>query len=425
VALLAAAVLVAVLPWDPWWEMVALLALVAALAGTDVVLAPGPGSIPIERELPPTIGLGAPAQVRWTVANPTKRSLSLSVADQLAPSLRPSARRAHLRIPPGRAVTATVSIRPSRRGRFVPREMVVRVAGPLGLMSRQGARVLPGEVRVYPSFGSRREAELRLERHRILEVGLRSARGRGGGTEFEQLREHTPDDDSRHIDWGATARAQKLIVRTYRAERNQSVVVLLDGGRTMAGRVADVPRLEHAMDATMMLTAVAGRLGDRVGLLAFDRTVTRVVAPSAGASQLNRVTEALYELEAQLVESDYAEAFTQTVVRFRRRALLCLLTELDEALAETLLPALPLIARTHVLLVGAVRDPALESWADAMPDDGPAAYRKAAAIAARRRRHELVVRLRAAGALVVDALPGRLAPELTDAYLNVKAAGRL
>ena len=155
----------------------------------------------------------------------------------------------------------------------------MRVSGPFGLGARQRARRLPGELRVYPPFRSRQEAELRIDKARILEVGLRSAKGRGGGTEFDQLREYTVDDEFRRIDWAATARSAKPIVRTYRAERNQTVLILLDNGRVMAGRVGDVPRVEHAMDAVMMLTTVATRLGDRCGLVAFDRRVRAVVPP--------------------------------------------------------------------------------------------------------------------------------------------------
>ncbi|OWY58919.1 hypothetical protein B7486_77365, partial [cyanobacterium TDX16] len=174
---------------------------------------------------------------------------------------------------------ASTPLRPARRGRFTPRALVVRVDGPLGLGARQRTRKTPGELRVYPPFRSKDEAELRIDKARILEIGLRSAQGRGGGTEFDQLREYTVDDEFRRIDWSSTARLGKPIVRTYRAERNQNVVLLLDSGRVMAGRVGGVPRLEHAMDAVMMLTAVATRLGDRSGLLAFDTEVRDVVAP--------------------------------------------------------------------------------------------------------------------------------------------------
>ena len=116
-------------------------------------------------------------------------------------------------------------------------ELVVRVSGPLGLVSRQGARRRPWVLRVHPPFRSKEEAELRIDRARLLEVGLRSAAGRGGGTEFDQLRDYAVDDEFRRIDWAASARVDRPIVRTYRAERNQTVIVLLDNGRVMAGQV--------------------------------------------------------------------------------------------------------------------------------------------------------------------------------------------
>ena len=157
----------------------------------------------------------------------------------------------------------------------------MRIDGRLGLGARQRDVPLATVLRVHPPFRSKDEAEIKIRRGRILEVGLRSARGLGGGTEFEQLREYGPDDEFRRIDWTATARTGKAIVRTYRAERNQSVLVMLDNGRVMAGRVDGVPRVEHAMDAAMMLTAVATRLGDKCGLVAFDRPVRAVVPPGS------------------------------------------------------------------------------------------------------------------------------------------------
>jgi uncharacterized protein (DUF58 family) len=303
---------------------------------------------------------------------------------------------------------------------------VLRVEGPLGLGARQRRLDRPDLLRVHPAFPSREDAELRINKARILEVGLRSAQGRGGGTEFDAMRDYGPDDEFRRIDWSATARAGKPIVRTYRAERNQTVLLLLDNGRVMAGRVAGVPRIEHAMDAVMMLTAVTTRLGDRCGLIAFDRDVEAVVAPSHSRSQLGRVTEAMYQLEPQLEESDYEGAFVEALARFRRRAMVVVFTELaEQAVVDTLLPALPLIVRDHVVVLAGVQDPAVLDLDRSTPDDTAGAYAKAAAVAALEERRRLVGRLRGMGVTVVDAPPGRLAPELADAYLKVKATGRL
>ena len=427
-ALASAAVLVLPLPAPLGLLLVDGVLLAAAVA--DWLLAPRPADLDVERELPGIVPLGGDARLIWRVANRrgpgARRPARVRLADELAPSLAATTRRARLVVPAGGLAAAATSFHPTRRGRFTPTEVVLRVDGPLGLVARQGRRRLPGALRVYPPFTSRDEAELRIDKARILEVGLRSAQGRGGGTEFDALREYGVDDEFRRIDWAATARAGKPIVRTYRAERNQTVLLLLDAGRTMAGRVAGVPRLDHAMDAVMMLTAVATRLGDRAGLVAFDRQVRAVVSPGHARDQLSRVTEAMYSLEPELVESDYRGAFAESLVRFRRRAMLVLLTELaEQAVGETLLPALPLIARSHLVVVASVADPAVATWARSTPADAGAAYRKAAATAALADRRRTVARLRGLGAVVVDARPGRLAPELADAYLRVKATGRL
>jgi uncharacterized protein (DUF58 family) len=426
---LAAAVISLVVVAMPLDAPVGLLVANGALlvvAVVDCGLAPTPASVGVDRDLPAVLPLGGLGLVTWTVRNPLSRRLRVGIADELAPSLQAGTRRVKLTVPGRGSATARTPIQPSRRGRFEPSELVVRTAGPLGLLARQGRRLLPGLLRVYPPFASRKEAELRIDRARILEVGLRSAKGRGGGSDFDQLREYSVDDEFGRMDWAATARTGKAIVRTYRAERNQTVIVLLDNGRIMAGRVGGVPRVEHAMDAVLMLVAVATRLGDRAGLVAFDRRVRAVVTPSHGGDQLARVAEAMYELEPELAESDYQGAFTQTLTRFRRRALLVVLTELaDQAVADTLLPALPLIVRNHLVLIGAVQDPDLVEWAGRTPADASAAFRKAAAQAALEDRRRLVARLRGLGATVVDGPPGALAPALADAYLKVKATGRL
>ena len=404
----------------------------------DWLFAPTARRLAVTRDLPGVVALDTEADVTWWVRNNSRWRLNVRLADALVPSLRAGSRRAELRIPAGGRARASTRIRPSRRGLFTPTTITLRIAGPLGLGARQNKVAVPGTLRVYPPFRSRQEAELRLNRSHLLQVGLRAAQGRGGGTEFDSLREYTVDDEFRRIDWAATARARKPIVRTYRAERNQTVIVLLDTGRTMAGRVAltsdvlasdvedSIPRLDHAMDAVMMMTAVATRLGDRTGLVCFGDRVRAVVPPAAGRGQLTAVTEAMYQLEPQLSESDYQGAFAETVTRFRRRAMLVVLTELSEqAVAETLLPALPIVVRHHLVVVAAVRDPEVDFWARSVPTEAGTAFRKAAAAQALDRRRRTIARLRGLGAVVIDAVPGDLAPQLADVYLKVKSTGRL
>ena len=417
VAALAALVL-------PPLAAVALAAALLVAGAVDAWLAPAPWRVGVARELPPVLPLGRSGEVAWQLHNPRRRRLTVGVTDELAPSLGAGARRVRAQLPAHARTRATSTVSPTRRGTFTPAAVTVRVAGPAGLATRQARRALPGRIEVHPSFRSRDAAELRIRRARILEQGLRSVRGRGGGTEFEMLREYVEGDEFRHLDWAATARRGTPIVRTFRAERNQTVLVLLDTARTTAGLVEDVPRLDHAMDATLALATVATHLGDRTGLLAFGAGVHTLVPPRRDSGQLRRLAGAMHTLEPELGEAGYRAAFATTLARFRRRALLVILTELAPgAVDETLLPALPLLTREHAVVVAAVRDPALLELRDRPPGHVEDAYAAAAASEVLDARERVATRLRAAGVRVVDAAPGELAARLCDTYLDVKARG--
>ncbi|HKY15103.1 MAG TPA: DUF58 domain-containing protein [Microthrixaceae bacterium] len=414
------------LPGGLWGSLALVNGLLLAVAVVDSLMAPSSRWIRVERVHPPMVVLGATAPLSWAVTNDGSRRARVSLADALGPSLHASITRVALVVPPHGDVVATTDFRPSRRGRFDLSEVTLRLAGPLGLASRESRRTVRTILRVHPPFRSRDEAELRIRKARILEVGLRSARGLGGGTEFEQLREYSPDDEFRKVDWAASARMGKPIVRTYRPERNQTVIVMFDSGRLMAARVGDAPRLEHSMDATIMLSHVATRLGDRVGMVTFDAVPRAIVPPSRSHDQTARITEALYALEPALTEADYRGAFTAMTSRFRRRSLIVVLSDLiEQSVEESLLPALPMLLRRHVVLVGAVRDPEVVAWAGSTATEPSDAYRRAAATNSLAERDRLVARLRGMGVTVVDAPPGRLATSLTDAYLHIKSTGRL
>lgn len=405
------------------WGLNAALVVAAVI---DLALAVPPRGLEIGRQLPNQIALGAGAEAALVIRNGKSRTIRLSVADELAPSLRPATRRWRARVPARSEVRLATAIRPGRRGRFEPSRVTLRVEGPLGLMARQQTIEVPGALKVVPAFPSRSDAELRLVRAKRLELGVRSVRLPGTGTDFDQLREYTPDDDFRRIDWAATARADKPILRTYRAERNQTVLVLVEFGRNMAGRVAGVPRLEHALDAVFALTTVATGLEDQVGLVAYDDEVRASLPPSHRVDQLARMVEAVYELEPELVETDHVGAFSHTLARFRRRTTLVVCTDLTEAtVAETLLPALPLVLRDHLVVIVTITDPEVRAWADEVVHDDRGVFRRAAATGALEERARLAAQLRGLGAVVVDAPPGEVAGRLVDAYLQARWGGRM
>lgn len=419
--------------WLLAWNAAVVLAVVV-----DWLRAPRPQDVAVHRDAPDVLTRGASGQITWTVRNPTGRRLRVALADELVDSLGAPTRRARLTVPPHGRAHRVVPLRPSRRGRITLQRITVRVTAPWGLIARQRWRQVPHTLTVYPPFSSQARTELRLRRARM-QLGERSVRIRGAGMDFDALREYTVDDEVRRIDWAATARSPQAIVRTYRAERNQTVLLLVDCGRTMAALVGGatsgagaraggiaVPRLEHAIDAVQSVTRLATGLGDRVGMIAFADRVLATLPPRSQRDQLRRVTVDLATIDARLVESDYHAVFATALQRFPRRALLVVLTELaNEAATQTLVPALGLLRRRHLVVVGSVRDPVVERWRVQPTRTVDHAYRRAAAVRTTEQRADVAAQLRAGGATVVDTIPGDLATALSETYLDTKAAGRL
>lgn len=416
----------------------------AVAAVLDWLRAPRPEQVDVRRDAPDVLTRGMTGRLVWTVANPTRRQLRVALADELVDALGAPTRRATMTVPPAGRARRGVDLTPQRRGRFVLEGVTLRVTGPWGLAARQRWRSLRHVVTVYPPFRSQAQTELRLQRARQLQLGERTVRMHGGGMEFDTLREYTVDDEVRRIDWAATARSPHAVVRTYQAERNQTVLLLVDCGRTMAALVGADPtvsttavtaapdgteglaRLEHAIDAAQAVTRLATGMGDRVGMIAFADRVLATMPPRNQTDQLRHLTARLSVIEPMLVESDYRTAFATALGRFPRRSLLIVLTELaSEAATQTLLPALGLVRRRHLAVVAAVVDPVVERWRTAAPRTVEQIYRRAAAIRTLDQRAATATQLRAAGATVIDAVPGGLAAALCDTYLDTKAAGRL
>lgn len=402
-------------------------AVLLVLALLDFLLAPAPDSIDVRRIHPSSVTLGSSATMSWQFERAKgRRSVAVAVADDLAASLNAQTRRVRVTVPPNSTVTSSITFEPTRRGRFSPERLVLRTSGPLGLIQKQRKYNVATALRVLPPFRSAEQAELSLKKARLLDVGIRAARVRGSGTDFDSLREMGPDDESRRIDWAATARTGKPIVRVFRTERNQTVNVLLDSGRVMAGRIADVPRIEHAMDGAMMLAELTTGLGDKMGLVAFDQDVHTTIPATNRRRQRSAIAEQLFDLQPALVSSNYSLMVTRVMAQQRRRALLVLMTDLEEqAVREYLLPALPLLVRTHVVVVAAVADPDVHFWAQQPVTDEESMFLRGAAIEEIARRTRVAADLTALGVRVIDQPPADFAQALGDMYLDVKSTGRL
>ncbi|MFJ7908734.1 DUF58 domain-containing protein [Kitasatospora sp. NPDC096204] len=414
----------------PSWTGIGLVtgAVLIAVA-VDLVLAAPVRGLRFGRDGDTTVRLGEPATVELTVTNPSGRLLRGLVRDAWAPSAwRPgtaeTASRHTLALPGGERRRIATVLTPTRRGDHHAHRVTVRSLGPLGLAGRQGSHLVPWTVRALPPFASRKHLPSRLARLRELD-GRTSVLTRGQGTEFDSLREYLPGDDVRSIDWRASARRNTVAVRTWRPERDRHILVVLDTGRTSAGRVGDAPRLDAALDAALLLTALATRAGDRVDLLAHDSRKRVAVAGSSAHEVLPAFTNAMAGLEPALHETDMRSLVATALKMAPHRSLIVLLTGLDAAPVEDgLRPLLPMLTKRHEVVLASVADPQLDVLA-AGRGTLEAVYGAAAAEQTRADRRATAERLTRHGVTVLDAPPARIAPALADTYLALKAAGRL
>jgi uncharacterized protein (DUF58 family) len=317
-------------------------------------------------------------------------------------------------------------LRPLRRGDYTFGNLNLRWQGPLGLIIRQGRQALAAPVRVYPNLLDVRRYDLMLRQNRLQELGLRHARIPGQGTEFERLREYRPDDEYRRINWKATARRHRPITVEYQTERSQNIVTVLDTGRMMQSPVADIAKLDYAVNAVLLLSYVATGLGDKVGMLTFADEVGQYLRPHAGRGQFYRMLELLYRVEADPVEPDYRRALSYLALQQRKRALIVIFTDLSGgASLQALLSHLALLARTSLPLVVTISDPDVHAAAHQTPADSQGVYQRAAAAQLLQERRIALESLERQGVLTLDVPANQLSLAVIDRYLSLKQRLRL
>jgi len=415
---------IALLVAPGWVTFVLWLVLTLLVIAMDVALAPATGRLVWTRPDIRTVRQGEVTTAELLVTNTGRRRMRAVVRDAWQPSAGAQRDRHRVVIPGGERRRISTTLIPTRRGDRLTPGVAVRSLGPLGVAGRQRSVDVPGHVRALPPFRSRKHLPSRLARLREID-GRAAVMIRGQGTEFDSLREYVIGDDVRSIDWRATARRSQVVVRTWRPERDRRVLLVLDASRTSAARIGDEPRLDAAMDAALLLGALASRAGDRVDLLVHDRRILGRVQGASRTDLLPRLVDVMAPIEPSLVEADWPLVAAEVRSRLTRRALVVLLTTIDAATADTgLIAAASALALRHTVLIASVTDPELAAMAQRRGDRA-GVYDAAAAIRSRSDAGTVTDWLGVAGVGVVTGTPEELPPALADRYLALKAAGRL
>lgn len=407
------------------WVAAVLFVGIVGLILLDSRSVPPAGAIVAAREHEPRLSVGAdnPVTLKIGIAHGRPVPLVVQVREEPPPhsAITPGPFFTAILPPTGEPDEIAYALRPGRRGQYAFGPVTLRIPGVRNLVIRQRAVTLDDPVRVYPNIRAIRTHDLAARRLLRATIGLRRTRRPGEGSEFERLREYTPDDEYRRIDWKATARRARPIARAFEAERAWNVILMLDTGRLMGAPVGELTKLDVAVNAALLIAHIGARQGDRIGLMAFADRVEAYVPPASGPRQEGVLLESLYAVHVEPTATNYAAAFTALAAHRPQRSLIILLTDVtDSHTPRMLVPALSAAAARHRVTVVTLRDPELDALVGQPPADTAAVYERVAAERLARERALLLATIAGRGIETVDVPADRLSAALLNTYLDLK-----
>jgi len=392
----------------------------------DAYNAARPGDLEWERHLPVKLSIGVPNLVTIAVRNRSARIARMTARETPPAGFEGERGIGRLVVGPFGEAEVALHLTPPSRGLFRFGGVGVRTLGPLGLAGWQSVADTGQDAKVYPDIQAVRAYALLARKGALAEMGVKRMRYAGEGTEFESLREYQYGDDYRDIDWKATARRGRPIVRAFEAERSQTIVLAIDAGRLMMPRVTGLTKLDRAINAALLLAYLGVERDDLVGLLVFGRDVVRYLPPKKGHRQFVAILEALYAVEGRLEEPDYGRAMRYLASRLSKRSLVVLFTdavgrEPSKRLLDSLVGLMP--RHLPLLITQRNRDVEARSRTEMTTETDVFAASVAETLLADK---AAALRLLAArGSLVLDVYPEELSVATVNRYLEVKARGRL
>ena len=400
--------------------------LIVGLLVADYRLSPRPGDIEVERINDSKLSIGAQNLVTLLLANRSARAVRFTLRDEYPHDI-PADTPFHTgAIEPFGLHEATYHLRPLRRGDYQFGDVVLRYESALGSFVRQARYPASAGVKVYPNVLEVRKYDLLARKGLLHEIGLRQTRVYGSGTEFERLREYTPDDEFRRINWKATARRGKPIAAEYETERSQYIVSAIDTGRLMRPPVGELAKLDYAINTSLLLSYVATLKGDHVGLLTFADEVGAYLGPRRGKGQFYRMLEALYNIQFEPVEADYGRALSYLGLKNKRRSLVVVFTDLVTLdAARPLIVNMARLAQRHLPLCVTISDPNITHFVGQPVRDSQSVYTRAVAEMLLDERQVVLDTLNRSGVLTLDVPADKLTVSVINKYLELKDRGAL
>jgi len=388
----------------------------------DLFTLPGRRSFAIERETTRVVSLRKNHRITLHVSNLSQRPRTGWIRDDIPQEFEPEPKEFVLRLGPRSRTTVHYELKASRRGAFSLEQINLRVRSLLGLWQRFLVYPQTTELHVYPDMKQLAEYAILARTNRLSLMGVRRTRKVGLENDFERLRDYTHDDNYKFIDWRASARRLKLTVKDFQTSQSQRIIFLLDCGRLMTNESSGLSLLDHSLNAALLLSYVALRQGDSVGMIAFADRVLSYVPPRGGMKQMNQLLHASFDRFPELVESRYDDAFMYLNTHCKKRSLVVLVSNIiDEVNAHQIESYLRNLVGRHLPLGVILRDHQLFTSADREPASDEQLFQAAAAAEVLTWRHQILRDLEHHGVLALDVFPEDMTAPLVNSYLEIKA----
>ncbi len=404
--------------WQAW------LVVAAAVCGFDWLTVMSKRSIQAERKVMHALSLGTWSDVEITLHNPFRYPIQVVIFDHHPVQLVQEGLPIQVRLTGQSWAKVRYRVKAIERGHAEFRILQVRLYSLLGLWQKNIKQPLHSEVKNYPNFASVMKYTLLATDHRLNQMGILKKRRRGEGLEFHQLREYRDGDSLRQVDWKATARVRKLISRDYQEERDQQIIFLVDCGRRMLAHDDELSHFDHTLNSILLLSHVALRQGDAVGLMTFSGH-ERWVPPRKSMGSVNTILNAVYDLQPSLMSPDYTLAATQLMKRQKRRALVILITNIRDEDSTELIPALHMLRKRHLVLLASMQESSINQLIQTEVQDFYSALNYASAQQYLNYRREAHQQIEQQGGLLLDVEPDKLPVSIVNRYLEIKTSGRL
>ncbi len=406
--------------WTPLqavWQWAGLLWGVVAIC--DAVWLRMMKKVQVERKLEPRMALGVEQEMVVTVKNPDVQTVRIRVIDGLPAALRSSDWPWRGKVPGRGFASVAVRIRAVERGPSEIEPAYIEHSSPLNLWVRRYRSGIAESTRVYPNYEPVVRFALLAMQHREAQMGIQRRNKAGLSREFRQLRDYQDGDTLNRIDWKTTSRRLVLTSREYEEQRNQTIILMADCGRRLRAMDGDLSQFDHCLNAMLLLSYIALRQGDRVGIMSFGGA-DRWLPPQTGASAMPVILNHLYDYHTGSAPGDFSEAAELILRRQQRRALVVFCTNLRSEDQTHLLRPLQLIRRRHLVVVASLREREVMARVNAPVHSLNSARSYGAAVQYLEERHLLLHSLRRAGILTIDAPSEVLPVALGNLYLDIK-----